>query len=148
MSIAMPAPGDRNDSRLVGTQQMAQFWKERIRRALVGATSQQGMKATEPFTEKVMQGLPFFIAKSEDDQRDSFLSCYGLVGRGGAVFIITVEGWSRNKSTAEAAVVSMIKNICLERAQLARETALVRGQTRPTPAGLNDLPARRVTLGS
>ena len=58
-----------------------------------------------------MQGLPFFIAKSEDDQRGSFLSCYGLVGRGGAVFIITVEGWLRNKSTAEAAVESMIKNI-------------------------------------
>ena len=115
MSIAMPAPGDRNGSRLVGTKQMAQFWKETIRRALVGATSQQGMKQTEPFAERVMQGLPLFTAKSQDDERGSFLSCYGLVGHGGAVFIITVEGWLKNKATAETAVEGMLKNIVWKR---------------------------------
>jgi len=115
ISVAMPAPGDANVDRMIDTKQMVQFWKEKIRTSLVGATSQQGMKPTEPFTERAVQGLPLFTAKSQDEQRGSFLSCYGLVGRGGTVFIITVEGWLRNKSTAEAAVEGMIKNIVWKR---------------------------------
>ena len=89
--------------------------RERIRQFLVGATSQQVMKPIEPFIERAVQGLPIFTAKSQDEQRGSFLSCYGLVGRAGTVFIITVEGWLRNKSTAEAAVEGMIKNIVWKR---------------------------------
>ena len=115
ISVAMPAPGDTNAARMSDTKQMAQFWKEGIRRSLAGATSQQGMKQTEPFAERVMQGLPLFTAKSQDDERGSFLSCYGLVGHGGAVFIITVEGWLKNKATAETAVEGMLKNIVWKR---------------------------------
>ena len=111
ISVAMPAPDSNNANRMAETQVMMDFWKERIRKALLGATSQQGMKTTEPFTESSMQGLPFFTAKSQNDQRGSFLSCYALIGRGGAVFIVTVEGWRKNKSTAEAAVGDMFKAI-------------------------------------
>src|SRR5215475_7394567 len=85
ISVAMPAPSDGNANRMADTKVMTDFWREGIRKALVGAISQQGMKTTEPFTEKSMQGLPFFTAKSRDEQRGSFLSCYGLIGRGGAV---------------------------------------------------------------
>jgi len=115
ISVAMPAPGDSNAGKMAGTSTMTDFWKEAIRKALVGAISQQGMKTTEPFTEKSMQGLPFFTAKSENEQRGSFLSCYGLIGRGGAVFMVTVEGWLKDKATAEAAVEGMFKSIVWKR---------------------------------
>ena len=115
ISVAVPAPGDSNASKMADTKPMTDFWKEGIRKALVAATSQQGMKTTEPFTETSMQGFPFFTAKSENEQRGSFLSCYGLIGRGGAVFMVTVEGWLKNKSTAEAAVEGMFKSIVWKR---------------------------------
>src|SRR5262249_60156881 len=73
ISVAMPAPGDSNAGKMAGTSTMTDFWKEAIRKALVGAISQQGMKTTEPFTEKSMQGLPFFTAKSENDHRCTVL---------------------------------------------------------------------------
>jgi hypothetical protein len=115
ISVAIPDPRDTNAGRMADTRQMASFWKEGIRRSLVGAISQPGMKQTEPFTERVSQGLALFTAKSQDEQRGSFLSCYGLIGHAGAVFIITVEGWLKNKPTAEVAVEEMIKTIVWKR---------------------------------
>jgi len=110
ITVAMPAPGDANARRMADTKQLAEFWKERMRQALTEATSD--MTIMEPFTQRTMQGLPLFTVRAQKDgERSAFFSGYGLVGHGGAVLFITVEGWLKNRSTAEAAVESMIRNI-------------------------------------
>jgi hypothetical protein len=74
-----------------------------VYRRSVSATTSQGRR----------DQLPLFTAKAQKD--GSFLSGYGLVGHGGAVFMITVEGGMKNKSAAEMAVEGMIRNIVWKR---------------------------------
>ena len=100
------------DARVAKSQQFVGFWREGIRKALVGGVLEKpGMKTVEPLTERKLQALPFFRARAQDEVRGIFLSGYGLIGRGGAVFLVTVEGRLKDKAGAEAAAERMLEGI-------------------------------------
>jgi hypothetical protein len=58
-----------------------------------------------------LNDLLFYSAKTENSKSKAFLAAYGLIGKKGAVFIVTVEGWLKDKDTASLAIEKMLANI-------------------------------------
>jgi hypothetical protein len=111
VTVAMPGAAGV-DARIAKSQQFVGFWRDGIRKALVGGVLEKpGMKTVDPFTERKLQALPYFKARAQDEVHGIFLSGYGLIGRGGVVFLVTVEGRLKDKAGAEAAAERMLKGI-------------------------------------
>lgn len=111
ISPILPAPNSKGPSGIETSREMQEFWRGKIKQALSSSVSRDNMTVTQPFEETKVSGLPFFMAASRDAKQGAFLGAYGLIGKNGVVFIVTVEGWLQDETTARAATEQMIKTI-------------------------------------
>jgi len=108
------------------------FWRERITHALKGISAEPGMQPSQPLTETQLQGQPFFASAAHDPTRHTFVQAYGLIGRAGTVFLVTLEGPIAADAGARKAVRSMFEGIHWKRGAAVSAPAAPGRQATPT----------------
>jgi len=108
---ALPAPDSEATDKMKDTDAMYEFWRERIRRVIEQSISEENMTIVEPYQESAIGSLPLLSGCSHTTSDKSFLCVYGLIGKGGAVFLITVEGLLKHEKNARDETVNMLKSI-------------------------------------
>lgn len=110
ISAIMPDPNKQLPTS-INDDDLRKFWREKIHDALTSVVSQEGMQITQRFKETQVNGMPYISVASRMAKKDAFLAGYGLVGTHGVVFIVTVEGWSKDESSARKAAENMLKSV-------------------------------------
>jgi hypothetical protein len=90
---------------------VADHWQNQIRGIMKDEVTQDGMTVTEPLTETIMNGRPFWRIKAVVDKDGGFVSAYGFVGPFGTYFLVRVAGMLNDKAASESAAETMLQNI-------------------------------------
>ena len=109
ISPIMPAPDAKQG--MENSEELADFWRDKIKSALSGSVTQEGMMVVQPYRESEIDGMPYFVAAARVPKDGVFLGSYGLIGKNGVVFIVTVEGELKDEAKAKSVTESMLKSI-------------------------------------